>query len=105
MNPEELERLASEIGKALTDTVPNYSYLMWVFISFLMVLTPMLIKFIKSIKQMQNIMDLHIDELKYIRDEITRQDGKIDEIGKEFGKTKLQVMKNTTLIDVLKEKC
>ena len=50
-------------------------------------------------------MDLHIDELKYIRDKVDKQEEKIEKLDEKFDLTELKVMKNTTLIGVLKDKC
>ena len=108
MNPEELELLASEIGKVINNNTPpeSPSYIVvWVFLALLSFLVPLLIKLIKTINTNQKIMDLHIDELKYIRDKVDKQEEKIEKLDEKFDLTELKVMKNTTLIGVLKDKC
>jgi hypothetical protein len=106
MNPEELEHLASELGNVMNNNASAPSYIVvWVFLALLGLLVPLLIKLIKTINTNQKIMDLHIDELKYIRDKVDKQEEKIDKLDEKFDKTELKVMKNTTLIGVLKDKC
>jgi hypothetical protein len=73
-------------------------------LALLTFLVPLLIKLIKTINTNQKIMDLHIDELKYIRDKVDKQEKKIEKLDEKFDKTELKVMKNTTLIGVLKDK-
>ena len=108
MKPEELELLASEIGKVINNNAPPESpsyFVVWVFLALLSFLVPLLIKLIKTINTNQKIMDLHIDELKYIRDKVDKQEEKIEKLDEKFDLTELKVMKNTTLIRVLKDKC
>ena len=108
MKPEELELLASEIGKVINNNAPpeSPSYIVvWVVLALLSFLVPLLIKLIKTINTNQKIMDLHIDELKYIRDKVDKQEEKIEKLDEKFDLTELKVMKNTTLIGVLKDKC
>ena len=95
MNPEQLKNLAIELGNVMNNNASAPSYIVvWVFLALLAFLVPLLIKLIKTINTNQKIMDLHIEELRFIRDKVIKQEEKIEKLDEKFDKTELKVNKN-----------
>lgn len=101
MTPEDIQALIEALNGTQSQDNGILTYLLYGFYALIAALLPFVWRFVKLIMQTVKIMDLHIDHLKYLRDEIIVVKEKVEKLDESQNEMGLDVVKNTTNIDAM----